>query len=103
MFFSAFSCRSAPMKSRFTGCLLSLLLSFPRWRGSLRINKRGGHPRPKAARKLGQEYTPSAVRDPSCSVPPMPDRFDFVIIGAGAAGEAAAFEARRFGASVAIV
>ncbi|MEO6349872.1 MAG: NAD(P)/FAD-dependent oxidoreductase [Candidatus Limnocylindrales bacterium] len=33
----------------------------------------------------------------------MMDDFDFVIIGAGAAGEAAAFEARRLGASVAIV
>jgi len=31
------------------------------------------------------------------------DHFDFVIIGAGAAGEAAAYEARRRGASVAIV
>ena len=33
----------------------------------------------------------------------MPDTFDFVIIGAGPAGESAAFEARRRGASVAIV
>jgi flavin-dependent dehydrogenase len=31
------------------------------------------------------------------------DPFDFVIIGAGAGGEAAAHEARRLGASVAIV
>ena len=31
------------------------------------------------------------------------DQFDFVIVGAGAAGEAAAFEARRRGASVAVV
>jgi pyruvate/2-oxoglutarate dehydrogenase complex dihydrolipoamide dehydrogenase (E3) component len=31
------------------------------------------------------------------------DRFDFVVIGAGAAGEAAAFMARERGASVAIV
>jgi len=31
------------------------------------------------------------------------DQLDFVIIGAGAAGEAAAHEARRLGASVAIV
>ncbi|HEX8940346.1 MAG TPA: NAD(P)/FAD-dependent oxidoreductase [Candidatus Limnocylindrales bacterium] len=31
------------------------------------------------------------------------DRFDFVIVGAGAAGEAAADEARRHGASVAVV
>jgi len=29
--------------------------------------------------------------------------FDFVIIGAGAAGEACAFEARRLGASVAVI
>jgi pyruvate/2-oxoglutarate dehydrogenase complex dihydrolipoamide dehydrogenase (E3) component len=33
----------------------------------------------------------------------MMDDFDFVVIGAGAAGEAAAFEARRLGASVAII
>ena len=33
----------------------------------------------------------------------MPETFDFVIIGAGPAGEAAAFEARRRGASVAII
>jgi pyruvate/2-oxoglutarate dehydrogenase complex dihydrolipoamide dehydrogenase (E3) component len=33
----------------------------------------------------------------------MPDTFDFVIIGAGPAGESAAFEARHRGASVAIV
>jgi pyruvate/2-oxoglutarate dehydrogenase complex dihydrolipoamide dehydrogenase (E3) component len=33
----------------------------------------------------------------------MPERYDFVIIGAGAAGESAAFEARRLGASVAVV
>jgi flavin-dependent dehydrogenase len=31
------------------------------------------------------------------------DRFDFVVIGAGPAGEAAANEARRHGASVAVV
>jgi len=31
------------------------------------------------------------------------DRFDLVIIGAGPAGEAAAFKARALGASVAIV
>jgi pyruvate/2-oxoglutarate dehydrogenase complex dihydrolipoamide dehydrogenase (E3) component len=30
----------------------------------------------------------------------MMDDFDFVVIGAGAAGEAAAFEAPRLGASV---
>ena len=33
----------------------------------------------------------------------MPDDFDFVIIGAGAAGEAAAYLARTRGASVAVV
>src|SRR4051794_25164040 len=33
---------------------------------------------------------------------PTPD-FDFIVIGAGASGEAAAHEARRLGASVAIV
>src|ERR1035437_1326479 len=33
----------------------------------------------------------------------MDEQFDFVIIGAGAAGEAAAFKARERGASVAIV
>jgi pyruvate/2-oxoglutarate dehydrogenase complex dihydrolipoamide dehydrogenase (E3) component len=31
------------------------------------------------------------------------ERFDFVIIGAGSAGEAAAYEARERGASVAVV
>ena len=31
------------------------------------------------------------------------DRFDFVIIGAGPAGEAAAYKARELGASVAVI
>ena len=33
----------------------------------------------------------------------MVDRFDFVVIGAGPAGEAAAYKARELGASVAVV
>lgn len=43
------------------------------------------------------------TRDDAGASEDHPDSFDFVIIGAGPAGEAAAFEARRRGASVAII
>ena len=52
--------------------------------------------------RRGASAASRVARRRRCNVAPM-DAFDFVIIGAGPAGEAAAYKARELGASVAVI
>src|SRR5207245_2656410 len=79
------------------------------WRGLDGLAQRRRRARRRAGRRLHLEWRSAGRvrlgRGRRCALrgPRVTDRFDFVVIGAGASGEAAAHYARARGASVAIV